>query len=167
MGSAKGKSRKPIVHDDPENSRESPTQQCTDDWSQIKHFTPRDFTCNCDGLCDHEDVISRDVVTRLDKICDLIGMPIKVLSGARCKKHNHKVGGRILSSHIPKDGVSHGVDIRCPDPEFRFAFMAAALPMFNRIGIGRDFIHVDDDPSLPANQVWVYDPSSLADQSSS
>jgi hypothetical protein len=30
------------------------------------------------------------------------------------------------------------------------------LPMFNRIGIGRDFIHVDNDPNLPPGVAWIY-----------
>ncbi|MBI5248424.1 MAG: peptidase M15 [Desulfomonile tiedjei] len=149
---------------DQKNHVEPSPRESTGRWSEIKHFSPREFTCNCDGLCDHEDVISGELVAKLEKIRELTGMPIKVLSGARCERHNRKVGGRMRSSHIPKDNVSHGADIRCPDPEFRFAFLAAALPIFNRIGIGRDFIHVDDDPHLPVNQVWVYDPSSLADQ---
>jgi hypothetical protein len=31
-----------------------------------------------------------------------------------------------------------------------------ALSLFNRIGIAKDVIHVDDDPELPPNSMWVY-----------
>ena len=164
MGSPRGKSRKTTIPEENQNSPEPSVEGKADKWSQIKYFTPREFTCKCMGLCDHEDVISSDLVMKLDKIRELVGIPITILSGTRCERHNRKVGGRMRSSHIPKDKVSHGVDIRCPDSGFRFAFLAAALPIFSRIGIGKDFIHVDDDPLLPVNQIWIYDPSSLADQ---
>jgi hypothetical protein len=31
-----------------------------------------------------------------------------------------------------------------------------AFSLFNRMGVGKDFIHVDDDPELPPNLIWVY-----------
>jgi hypothetical protein len=99
-----------------------------------------------------------DVVAKLDKIRDLIGKPISILSGTRCERHNRKFGGKARSAHVPRNGVSYAVDVRCPDSAFRFAFLTAALPIFKRIGIGKDFIHVDDDPELPANVVWLYGP---------
>ena len=124
-------------------------------WDNIKHFTPRDFTCQCAGLCDHPVVISLETVAKLDKICDVIGLPIKVLSGTKCERYNNRVGGKSRSAHVPKNGVSHAAHVFCPDSSFRFAFLAAALPVFNRIGIGKDFIHVDDDPELPPSVVWM------------
>jgi len=127
-------------------------------WDNIKHFTPRDFTCRCTGLCDHPVVISLETVAKLDKICDAIGLPIKVLSGARCERYNTRVNGKDRSAHVPKNGASHAAHVACPDSSFRFAFLAAALPVFNRIGIGKGFIHVDDDPELPVNVVWVCGP---------
>jgi zinc D-Ala-D-Ala carboxypeptidase len=130
-------------------------QQSGAGWAGITHFKPRDFTCKCEGLCGHPDAISRVLVTKLDKIQDLIGMPVSVLYGTRCEKFNRKSGGRDRSAHTVKGGVSHAADIRCPDAAFRFAFLTAALPLFNRIGIGKDFIHVDDDPELPSNVVWL------------
>ncbi|MBM4327954.1 MAG: peptidase M15 [Deltaproteobacteria bacterium] len=125
------------------------------DWSQIKHFTPREFTCKCDGLCDHADRISTELVAKLDMIRERIGLPIIVISGARCERHNRKVGGKERSAHVPRSGVSHAADVRCADTMFRFAFLAAALPVFRRIGIAKDFIHVDDDPDLPQGVIWV------------
>lgn len=125
------------------------------DWGQIKNFTPRDFTCKCEGLCGHPDVISPDLVAKLDKVQDLVGLPVTIRFGTRCEKFNRKSGGRERSSHTVKDGVSHAADIHCPDASFRFAFLTAALPIFNRIGIGKDFVHVDDDPELPQNAVWI------------
>lgn len=131
------------------------TPQCSTGWASIKHFKPRDFTCRCTGLCGHPDVISKDLVAKLDKIQDLIGMPVTVISGTRCGKFNRKSGGIERSAHVAKGGVSHAADIRCSDAAFRFAFLGAALQLFNRVGIGREIIHIDDDPELPPNVVWL------------
>jgi hypothetical protein len=130
-------------------------QQSSARWAGIRYFKPRDFTCRCEGLCGHPDVISRELVAKLDKIQDLIGIPVIVLSGTRCEKFNRKSGGRGRSAHTVKSGVSHAADIRCPDAAFRFAFLTAALPLFNRVGIGKESIHVDDDPELPSPAVWL------------
>lgn len=125
-------------------------------WQGIKHFAARDFACKCNGYCDHVAAISPETVAKLAKIRDLIGKPLTIISGTRCEKYNRMVGGTLGSAHIPRNGVSRAVDIRCPDSEFRFAFLTAALSIFNRIGIGKDFIHVDDDPDQTANVVWQY-----------
>ncbi len=127
-------------------------------WDSIRHFKPREFTCSCDGLCDHPDVISPEFVAKLDEIRERIGLPVTVTSGTRCERHNRKVGGKPHSAHLPKNGVSHAADIKCSDSAYRFAFLSAALPLFKRIGVGKEFIHVDDDPELPSEVVWVYYP---------
>ena len=154
MASNKGKHKLPS----PKNLEASvidAAQQSSAGWAGIRYFKPRDFTCRCEGLCGHPDVISPDLVAKLDKIQDLIGMPVIVLSGTRCEKFNRKSGGRERSAHTVKSGVSHAADIRCLDAAFRFAFLTAALPLFNRVGIGKESIHVDDDPELPPNAVWL------------
>jgi len=141
MASPRAKIRKPVIEES---------------WESIRHFVPRYFTCNCDGLCDHPSVISLALVAKLDKIGDLLGRPLTILSGTRCERYNRKFGGKGRSSHVPRDGASYAADISCPDAAFRFAFLTAALPMFNRIGVGKDFIHVDDDPELPPDVIWLY-----------
>lgn len=158
MARSKGQPRKPSREAEETADAQAEGQTALQDWDGINNFTPREFTCRCDGLCDHPVVVSLDLVAKLDKIRDLIGMPVTIVSGTRCERHNRKVGGKSMSAHVPRDGTSHAADIRCPDNAFRFAFLAAALPIFNRIGIGKDFIHVDDDPNLPPNVVWVYGP---------
>ncbi len=155
MGSPKGKAKKTISEIDQEVAASRIVTNGARTWSQIKHFKPRDFTCKCDGFCDHADVISLDLVAKLDRIRDLIGMPVTIISGTRCQRYNRKVNGVPGSPHVARDGQSHAVHVRCPNASFRFAFLASALPMFKRIGVGKDFIHVDDDPELPANVIWL------------
>ena len=125
------------------------------DLGQHQNFTPRDFTCQCAGLCDPSGRdLTRETVAKLDQICDVIGLPIKVLSGTRCERYNTRVSGK--GRRPPPEGwIQPRRALSCPDSSFRFAFLAAALPVFNRIGIGKDFIHVDDDPELPPKAVWI------------
>lgn len=158
MAWPKGKERRPRGEVEETAGTPDGAPNALQGWDGVNNFVPREFTCRCEGLCDHPVVVSLDLVAKLDKIRDLMGMPVTIVSGTRCERYNRKVGGRPLSAHIPRDGTSHAADVRCPDNAFRFAFLAAALPIFNRIGIGKDFIHVDDDPNLPANVVWVYGP---------
>jgi len=156
MGRPKGKAGKVEADSSTDESCRAVVAPEAPSWDKIKYFTPREFTCRCDGYCDHPDVISLETVAKLDRIRDLIGKPVDVISGTRCERHNNKVGGRSRSAHLAKGGCSHAADIRCPDAAYRFAFVTAALPLFNRIGIGRDFVHVDDDPELPPDMIWTY-----------
>jgi len=154
MPQPKGKPRK----SDTGRNVEAPTEVVARTgftWDDIKHFVPKDFTCTCEGLCDHPSVISLEVVAKLDRISGLIGRPITVLSGTRCERHNARIRGTRRSSHVPTNGIGYAADISCSDAGFRFAFLAAALPVFRRIGIGKDHIHVDDHPDLPGQVVWL------------
>ena len=155
MGSPKNKARKGGHELDCDAAGPRTADNGPRAWSEIKHFKPRDFTCKCDGFCDHADLISLDLVAKLDKIHDLIGVPFTVISGTRCPRYNRKINGAPDSPHLARDGESHAVHVRCPNASFRFTFLAAALPMFKRIALGKDFIHIDDDPALPTNVIWL------------
>jgi len=85
MASHRGKHKLPSPKH-PEASAIDAVQQSGAGWAGIRYFKPRDFTCRCEGLCGHPDVISQDLVTKLDKIQDLIGLPVTVIFGTRCEK---------------------------------------------------------------------------------
>lgn len=81
-----------------------------------------------------------------------LGEDIYVNSAFRTKKHNHKIGGAEHSQHM--NGMA--IDIACKSQEDRYAIIQSAiLAGFNRIGIGKTFIHLDC-----ANEedfrVWLY-----------
>ncbi len=126
------------------------------EWDAITYFTAREFTCKCEGFCDHPDVVSMELVQKLDRIRKAVGVPLKINSGTRCERHNRKTGGASTSAHLPKNDVSYAADVACPNGSIRYVLIREALREFNRIGIAKDFIHVDNDPSLPAEVVWTY-----------
>ena len=77
----------------------------------------------------------------------------KITSGYRTPKHNEKVGGVPSSSHTK----GHAVDIYAPTSRQKFIIINSLLQAgFNRIGVAKNFIHVDDDPSKAEDVIWTY-----------
>lgn len=76
-------------------------------------------------------------------------------SGARSAAHNAKVGGVNSSSH--KIPTCRAADIHVPnrDVQEELVYVAKAVG-FKRIGVGRTFVHLDNDPEKPQNVAWGY-----------
>ena len=75
------------------------------------------------------------------------------LSGYRSKAHNQKVGGVPQSSHR----LGKACDIACIGSRHRFLIVNALIEAgFNRIGIAKNFIHVDNDMNKSSNVIWTY-----------
>lgn len=70
-------------------------------WKLTDHFDVFEFQCHCAyPECDITYVDS-DLVDYLEKKrADLGGVPIKIMSGFRCTRHNNAVGGKAGSSHL-------------------------------------------------------------------
>ena len=84
----------------------------------------------------------------------LAGVPFKISSGYRCKKHNLEVGGVKNSAHLK--GLA--VDIEVLDSVSRLKILRALVIVgFNRIGISKGFIHVDVDvDKTKPDNIWLY-----------
>lgn len=89
----------------------------------------------------------------LDIARENAGVPFKITSGYRTPAHNAKVGGRLGSSHLK--GLA--VDIACSDSATRGKIITGLFlaGLGRRIGIAKDFIHVDMDMDKPAC-IWLY-----------
>ena len=117
-------------------------------WKDVKHFTKSEFQCSC---C-NKVVVSPKLVFMLDLARELAGVPFKISSGYRCKKHNSEVGGVKNSAHLK--GLA--VDIVVADNVSRLKILRALVIVgFSRIGISKGFIHVDVDDSKSDN-IWLY-----------
>ena len=89
----------------------------------------------------------------LDFARDLAKTPFIITSGCRCESHNKRVGGSAKSSHLK--GLA--VDIKASTPREKFIIKRALYTIgFNRIGNGKDFIHIDIDKSKSENVEWEY-----------
>lgn len=117
-------------------------------WEYIEHFTRNEFG--------HADGVEPDwdMVMRLEQARSLAGVPFVITSGLRSDEHNARVGGSPGSSHL----TGNAVDIYCESSRHRYLIVDALMQAgFHRIGIGHDFIHVDNDRSKPGNLVWLYE----------
>lgn len=113
------------------------------------HFNLTEFACPC---CSGNN-IQAGFVEQLQKARAIARVAFKIDSGWRCEAHNTQVGGEAQSSHM----AGWAADIACPTPGVYFQVLNAVIRAgFNRIGRGRDYIHVDCDPNKPANVSWPY-----------
>lgn len=117
--------------------------------NEFDYFQMNEFACKHCG----KNEMDRDFIHKLDEARNTAGVPFVITSGYRCEEHNEAVGGSPTSSHMK----GHAVDISCTDSRTRWLIIGALFEAgINRIGIGENFIHCDDDPKKPSEVVWLY-----------
>jgi hypothetical protein len=121
-----------------------------------EYFPDHELRCKCCGRLK----ISQEAVERLYAARIIAGIPFHITSACRCESHNSdpSVGGSENSSHLATD--SHdccAFDIACNDDADRDTILTALRAAgFTRIGIRKDFIHVDYDSRKKKHRTWVY-----------
>lgn len=127
------------------------------DFEHIDYFQPHEFDSPDVGSSwKHMDFA---FVRRLDKARKITGIPFVISSGARSEKWNKRVGGSPTSSHLWTEQEVCASDIECDSSTERFIIVSALIKAgFTRIGIGKDFIHVDSDERdfKPQNIIFDY-----------
>ena len=104
------------------------------------------------------EMMDPTVVQMLDIARDIYGYPMIVTSGFRTIEHNRSLIERGYAAS-PKSSHLLGlaVDIAVPNSQRRLLMLEALLDAgFHRIGVGKNFIHVDLDPNKTPNCLWVY-----------
>ena len=126
-----------------------------------RNFSHAEVQCTC-LYCAGGSKISPDLMRRLQEMRDLLRGPIRITSGVRCRKHP-ATRKRPTSSHVPNDlgdgegKVGHAVDIAAVGSRRRFRLLSAAVAVgFNRVGIGKSFIHLDNDSGKAQGVAWDY-----------
>ena len=115
----------------------------------MKYFKESEFNCHCCG----QNKMDNEFLNRIDSARDLAGVPFKINSGYRCKKHNKEIGSNQTSSHVK--GLAADIGINTSSQ--RFAILTALIEVgFKRIGIARTFIHVDLDKNKTQKVLWTY-----------
>lgn len=116
-----------------------------------KYFSDSEFK-KCNPSCSIEDMDS-EFMKLLDKLREMAGIPLVLNCAYRSKEYDIMKNRSGNSSHTR----GKAVDIRCYDSQNRYKILNAALKLgINRIGIGKNYIHVDNDLTLPQNVVWHY-----------
>ena len=118
---------------------------------KLKYFTLDEFDSpDLEGSGENMD---KAFLKMLDKARKIADTPFIINSGYRTDSHNNYVGGKSNSSHLK--GMA--ADIRCTDDAQRSKIIQSLIEVgFNRIGVAKTFIHVDNDPQKNANRIWVY-----------
>jgi zinc D-Ala-D-Ala carboxypeptidase len=94
-----------------------------------------------------------DFLTKLVEARKEANIPFHITSGFRTPVHNKKVKGEKNSAHLR----GYAADIAAPTSLDRYTIITAALKVgFNRIGVGKTYVHLDNDPTLPPNVMWDY-----------
>lgn len=120
---------------------------------EIKYFDLSEFDSPDDT--DSGDNMDINFVRKLDEAREIAGIPFKVNSGYRTPFHNTMVGGVESSSHMNIPCCA--VDIKAEDSRTRFLIISAAIQVgINRIGIGKNFIHLDADITKSQDVTWHY-----------
>ena len=96
--------------------------------------------------------MDREFLYCLDEARDIAGIQFKINSGYRTPDYNRKVGGGTASSHL----IGRAADIHCTHTGKRLKIIEAlSMVGFQRFGIAKTFIHVDNDDQKP-NAIWLY-----------
>lgn len=116
----------------------------------MKYFDESEFTCNGEPCFEK---MNRDFIDKLDLARSYSDVPFVITSSWRSKEHNKKVGGKPNSAHTR--GLA--VDLSARNSSDRHNIIRAAImAKIARIGVGKDFIHLDDDKTKPMGVVWLY-----------
>lgn len=106
-------------------------------------------------ICPHgtKDDIDISLKLALEKLELKVGYALNFSSGYRCYDCNLLAGGVKQSAHMR--GLA--VDVRADNSGERFHILHGAVLLgFQRIGIGKNFIHLDVDYDLPQQALWLY-----------
>lgn len=116
-----------------------------------KYFAPQEFR-RCSPSCTIDQMDQRFLDT-LDALRAQAGIPLVLNCAYRSVAHEKARGRSGNSAHTK--GLA--ADIRCNSSATRWKIVTAALALgIRRIGIGKSYVHVDIDGTLPQDVVWHY-----------
>ena len=98
-----------------------------------------------------------DALSALNRLRHVCGFPF-VLTSAYRSPYNEQLHGR---STTGPHTTGHAFDVRCVSDNQRFIIVSLAPQFgFTRIGIGRNFVHLDNLASVPGSKkkpaIWHY-----------
>lgn len=116
-----------------------------------KYFKAAEFT-RCNPSCDISQMDAA-FLDLMDRVRELAGIPLVINSAYRSKSWEMMHGRNGTSAHCK----GKALDIRCNTSANRFRIVAAAITAgIKRIGIGKTFVHLDNDGTLPQRVMWDY-----------
>lgn len=116
-----------------------------------RYFTDSEFR-KCNPPCRIDDM-QQSTLDMMDAVRELAGIPLVINCAYRSREYDKAKGRSGNSAHVK----GMGVDIRCNTSQNRMKILRACYKVgVRRIGIGKTFIHIDNDTSLPQDVAWDY-----------
>lgn len=124
-----------------------------------QNFSSEEFECPCCGYA----LVDTELVIVLERIRQLLGVPVRINSGYRCPAHNTKVGGARMSRHLlgcAADITWAGIILNTKENSvFRQQLPSVTVTWNSKlygIGWGKSYIHVDTDVTRKNLTQWTY-----------
>lgn len=113
------------------------------------HFAEVEF---CRVGC-HKSDCNPSSLRRLERLRVMVGEPLVLSSAYRTSYHDRSRGRSGKGPHT----IGCAFDLVCTSDALRYKIVSAAIACgFHRIGIGKNFVHVDDSNVHPAPRIWTY-----------
>lgn len=103
------------------------------------NFSRYEFACKGSSCCGNSAPIDLRLVAELQRLRDIIGMPIRITSGFRCITHNKRVGGDPRSYHTL--GMAADIVTRMKPQELIDIIKKNNIPLF--VLAYPSWVHVD------------------------
>ena len=113
------------------------------------NFNRSEYACKCG--CGKDD-IKEELAIKIQQVRDTLNRSITINSGVRCSNHNTTINATPTSSHIG----GWAADLKYTGAADRYELLYAILPIFDRVGIAKTFIHVDVDANKTASVDLLY-----------
>lgn len=122
-------------------------------FNKSEHFSADEFACKGRDCCGGKSEMDVHFMLMLESARYNARIAFRINSGWRCVVHNSAVGGKKTSSHL--EGMA--ADIKADTPRQFYIIVTTLIKAgFTRIGIGKTFVHVDNDPNKNPGRIWPY-----------
>lgn len=107
-----------------------------------EHFNTMEFTCQCSHSDCLNQMIAISLVEKLQKVRELLGAPLTITSGFRCKTHQQELTARgcETAKSVSQHELGNAADIVSSDLK---ALAKLIENEFSAIGYSNRFFHVD------------------------
>lgn len=125
-----------------------------------KNFSKHEYACKCGCGENHTDEVLLDLNRRIQALRDIYDMPMVIISGHRCRKHNKAVGGSTTSRHMVDAADLRFAPLQGQRAPLLTDVFRRAVELFPRVGVYRNSptygsMHVDLAPT--SNLYWTRD----------
>ena len=127
------------------------------DWTKWPNFTENEFKCKC-GVCGGEIEMQEHFLDKLQKVREIVGIPMHITSGYRCAAHPSEVK-KPAGPGAHHEGVA--ADIAC-NSSMAYLLMRAAFQVgLSGVGVSQRaakprYVHLDASGSALRPNVWSY-----------